>query len=66
MKARSRLSLAAALVACSVLPVVSSASAQEIKSRTIKLAFANDLPRLASPGAASVIHDIGAMTSGRT
>ena len=51
MKARSRLSLAAALVACSVLPVVSSASAQEIKSRTIKLAFAN---------AKDSAHDLGA------
>jgi tripartite ATP-independent transporter DctP family solute receptor len=51
MKSRSRLSLAAALVACSVLPVVSSASAQEIKSRTIKLAFVN---------AKDSAHDLGA------
>jgi tripartite ATP-independent transporter DctP family solute receptor len=51
MKPRSRLSLAAALVACSVLPVVSAASAQEIKSRTIKLAFVN---------AKDSAHDLGA------
>ena len=50
MKSRSRLSLAAALVACSVLPV-SLASAQEVKDRTIKLAFAN---------AKDSAHDLGA------
>ena len=31
-----------------------------------QLSGIDDLPRLAGPGAASVIHDIGAMTSGRT
>ena len=50
MKSRSRLSLAAALVACSVLPA-SLASAQEVKDRTIKLAFAN---------AKDSAHDLGA------
>jgi TRAP-type C4-dicarboxylate transport system substrate-binding protein len=50
MKSLFKSSLVAALVGCSVLSV-SVASAQEIKSRTIKLAFVNP---------ADSAHDLGA------
>ena len=50
MKVRSRSRLAAVLVACSILPA-SLAAAQEVKDRTIKLAFAN---------ARDSAHDLGA------
>jgi tripartite ATP-independent transporter DctP family solute receptor len=50
MRARSRLRLAAVLVACSILPA-SLAAAQEVKDRTIKLAFVN---------AKDSAHDLGA------
>ena len=40
MKTFFRSGLVAALMACSILPI-SVASAQEVKNRTIKLAFVN-------------------------